>query len=412
MGSAFSIALSALTANSAALSVVGDNLANMNTTGFKTSNVEFNDLISQSLGIGGNISQIGEGVGPVNTVQQFTQGSITTTNGATDAAIQGGGFFVVQDPQGSTLYTRAGDFQWDANGNLTTANGDFVQGWLANGGTINPNGPVSNLTIQSGSVLAPKATTTMSMNVNLNSSAAVGSSQATFSAPIQVYDSLGNAHTLTATFNETAAGSWGYTVTIPAADTSGNTTLASGTFTFDQNGNMTAPASPIALSATNLTDGASDMNINWNLMDASGNGLIGQVDENSGMSSPTQNGFSAGQVTQVGIENGGQVVATYSNGQQLTLGQIALASIANPSTMVQVGNGNYQVSSATAQAAVGAPETNGRGQIMGGAVEASTTDMAQQFTELLTYQNSYQAASRVITTADQLMQDTINLIHQ
>jgi flagellar hook protein FlgE len=412
MGSAFSIALSALTANSAALSVVGDNLANMNTTGFKTSDVEFNDLISQSLGIGGNISQIGEGVGPISTVQQFTQGSITTTNGPTDAAIQGGGFFVVNDPQGDTFYTRAGDFQWDSNGNLTTANGDFVQGWLANNGVINPNGPVSNLAIPTGSVLAPQPTTTMSMNVNLDSSAAVGSSQATFSAPIQVYDSLGNAHTLTATFNETAAGSWGYTVTIPAADTTGNTTLASGTFTFDQNGNMTAPASPIALSATNLTDGANDLNINWNLTDAASNGLVTQVDETSGMSSPTQNGFSAGQVTQVGIENGGQVVATYSNGQQLTLGQIALASIANPSTMVQVGNGDYQVSSATAQAAVGAPGTNGRGQILGGALEASTTDMAQQFTDLLTYQNSYQAASRVITTADQLMQDTINLIHQ
>jgi flagellar hook protein FlgE len=412
MGSAFSIALSALTANSAALSVVGDNLANMNTTGFKTSGVNFNDLISQSLGVGGNTSQIGEGVGPITTVQQFTQGAITTTNGPTDAAIQGNGFFVVQNPQGSTLYTRAGDFQWDANGNLTTSNGDFVQGWLANGGTINPNGPVSNLTIQTGSVLAPQATTTMSMNVNLNSSAVVGSSQATFAAPIQVYDSLGNAHTLTATFTEQAPGNWNYAVTIPAADTTGNTTLASGAVTFDQNGNLTGPPSPIALSATNLTDGANDLNINWNLTDASGSGLIGQVNEDSGMSSPEQNGFSAGQVTQVGIENGGQVVASYSNGQQLTLGQIALASVANPSTMVQVGNGNYQVSSATAQAAVGAPGTNGRGQILGGAVEASTTDMAQQFTELLTYQNSYQAASRVITTADQLMQDTINLIHQ
>jgi flagellar hook protein FlgE len=217
---------------------------------------------------------------------------------------------------------------------------------------------------------------------------------------------------VTVTFTEANPGAWNYTATIPAADTSGNTTVAAGQLTFDSSGNLTPPIDPITLSATNLTDGANDMTISWNLADSSGNGLITQVDQNSGMSSPEQNGYAAGQVTQVGIQNGGQVVASYSNGQQLVLGQIALASIANPSTMVQVGDGNYQISAATAQPAVGAPGTGGRGQILGGALEGSTTDMAQQFTDLLTYQNSYQAASRVITTADQLMQETVNLIHE
>jgi len=411
MGSAFSIALSALTADSAAINVVGNNLANMNTTGFKASSVDFNDLISQSLGVGNNISQVGMGVGPVSTVHNFSQGSITTTDGATDAAIQGDGLFVVKDQQGNTLYTRAGNFQWDSSGNLTTSTGDFVQGWVASNGVVNPNGPVTDLAIPQGSVLPPVATTAMSLNVNLNSAATTGSSTGTFSAPIQVYDSLGNAHTLTITFTETAANNWDYAVTMPAADTGGSASLASGSLAFSSSGVLTSPAGPVVIAATKLTDGAADMNINWSLFDSSKNALISQVDQASGMSSPVQNGYSAGQINQVGIESGGQIVASYSNGKQITLGQIALASIANPSTMVQVGNGNYQISSATAQPAVGAAGTGGRGQIVGGAVEQSTTDMAQQFTELLTYQNSYQAASRVITISNQLLQETANLIH-
>jgi flagellar hook protein FlgE len=129
------------------------------------------------------------------------------------------------------------------------------------------------------------------------------------------------------------------------------------------------------------------------------------------MSSPTQDGFAAGQVSTVSIQNGGLVVAKYTNGQQVTLAQLAVASIANPTSMVQVGDNNLQATAATAQAALGAAGAGGNGTIEGGALEASNTDMASEFTKLLTYERSYQAASRVITTADQLTQDTVNLIH-
>jgi flagellar hook protein FlgE len=412
MASAFSTALSALNADSTAIDVVGNNLANLNTNGFKASTVDFSDLIAEQLGTGSGNGQVGMGVGQVMAVQDFTQGSITTTNGALDAAIQGNGFFVVTDSNNTQLYTRDGSFQLDANGDLLTATGQNVQGWTATNGVVNTNGAPGNITLPVGSVIAPSATTTMSMNVNLDSSTATNG---TFAAPIQVYDSLGTAHTLTVTYTETAPNAWSYAVTIPAADlpANANTTVASGTLTFDANGNLTAPpaGTPVAIAIPALADGAAAMNVNWSLYNSAGTPELTQYAQTSGMSSPEQDGNAAGQVSQVSIQNNGMIVADYTNGKQVTLGQLAVASIANPTSLVQVGNNNLQAAASTAQAAIGAAGTGGRGQIQGGAVEASNTDMAAEFTQLLTYERSYQAASRVITTSDTLAQETVNLVH-
>jgi flagellar hook protein FlgE len=412
MGTAFSTALSALTADSTAIDVVGNNLANLNTTGFKASMIDFSDLMSQQIGTGSGDGQVGMGVGQISAVQNFSQGSITATGGALDAAIQGNGFFVVTDSNNNQLYTRDGTFQLDANGNLLTATGQNVQGWTAANGAVNTNGAVGNITIPVGSVIAPTATQNMSMNVNLDSSTATGG---TFSTPIQVYDSLGTAHTLTVTYTQTSANNWGYTVTIPAADLAagGNTTLATGTLAFSASGALTSPAagSPIAIPINGLADGAAALNINYNLYNSAGTPNITQYAQTSGMSSPVQDGNAAGQISQVSIQNDGLIVANYTNGQQVTLGQLAVASIANPTSLIQVGNNNLQASAATAQAAIGAAGTGGRGQIEGGSLESSNTDMAAEFTQLLTYERSYQAASRVITTSDQLTQETVNLIH-
>jgi flagellar hook protein FlgE len=412
MGTAFSTALSALNADSDAINVVGNNLANLNTTGFKASTADFSDVMAEQLGTGTSNGQVGLGVGPISSIQEFTQGSITTTNGLLDAAIQGNGFFVVTDAANNQLYTRDGSFQLNAQGELQTATGQNVQGWTATNGVVNSNGPTGNIVVPTGSVIAPSATQNMSMNVNLDSSTAVNG---TFSAPIQVYDSEGGAHTLTVTFTETSAGNWGYNVTIPTADvTAGtSTSVATGTLTFDSNGNLTSPAagSPIAISVTGLADGAATMNVNWNVYNSAGTPLITQYSQTSGMSDPVQDGFAAGQVSQVSIQNGGLIVANYTNGQQVTLGQLAIASIANPTSLNQVGDNNLQASAATAQAALGAAGTGGNGTVQGGALEASNTDMAAEFTKLLSYERSYQAASRVITTSDTLAQETVNLIH-
>lgn len=412
MISSFSTALSGLEADSGAIDVIGNDLANINTTGYKANEIEFSELIGQQLG--GGSGQVGLGVSPVSAFANYSQGTLNNTGGATDAAIQGGGFFVVQGPNNQTDYTRDGSFQINANGELATAAGDAVQGWSSIGGTVNPNGPIGNITVPLGASVPASATTTMSMSVNLNAQAT--GANATFSAPIQVYDSLGESHTLTATYTNTGANTWTYALTIPAADLTagGTTTVASGTMTFGPDGNLISPAvasDPQAVNITGLADGAANMTINWNLYNpTTGSSTITQLAESSGVGSTTQNGYAAGQISNVSLQNGGLLVASYSNGQTTTIGQLALASIANPDTLNVAGNNYLQASAMTATPSVGTAGSGARGQIIAGALESSTVDIAQEFTSLLTFERSYQANSRVITVSDQLMQDTVGLI--
>jgi flagellar hook protein FlgE len=422
MFTSFSTALSALDATSTAIDVVGNNLANMNTPGFKTSSVDFSDLVTQSLGSGLAQTQVGFGTAQPVTVMQFTQGALETTNGLDDAAIQGSGFFVVNNPSGGTDYTRAGDFQVDANGNLITNSGQYVQGWTAinpTTGQVDTTGPVGNITIPEGTLQPPVATTQFSDSLNLNSAASADSTS-TFTTPVTVYDSLGNSLTLTLNFQKTGANTWSYDVTVQGSAVSGGTsgtpfdTGASGTLTFNSSGQLIDPAagSPINVNITGLTDGAADMNLNWNLYSSSGSADITQFAQSSASSSNSQNGAAAAQLSQVSIANGGAIVAEYTNGNQVTVGQIALASIENPSTLTAVGNNSYQLSSATATPSVGVPNTGGRGQIVGGSLEDSTTDIATEFTNLIVYQSSYEANAHVITVAQQISEDTINMIPQ
>jgi flagellar hook protein FlgE len=427
MLSSISTALSALQADSTAIDVTGNNLANLNTTGFKTTEVQFADLMSQSLGLGGTSAQLGLGVGPIQTNTVYSQGVLTSSTGLLDSAISGNGFFVVQDASsGQTLYTRDGSFQLDTSGNLITSTGQYVQGWNATNGTVDTSGAVGDITVPTGSESAAKATTTMDVLANLNADATVGATDGTFSTPIQVYDSLGAAHTLTVSFTKTAANTWTYNVTIPAADlTSGGTTpLATGTLTFDGNGNLITPAppstsggtttaaTPVSVAITGFADGATDQTISWNLFSNNGTGTqdITQYAETSAESKTTQDGNAAGQITQIQMETGGTLVATYSNGKTATVGQLAVASISNPGTLVSVGDNNLATTAASAAPVVGAANTGGRGQIEASELEASTVDMATEFTNLLAYERSYQAASKVVTTGDEMEQETLALI--
>jgi len=410
MSAGFSIALSALQGNSTAIDVVGNNLANLNTTGYKDTNVDFETLMAQNLGVGQNSAQVGMGVSSVGTTTEYTQGTMTTTSGPMDAAIQGDGFFVVQNAAGQTLYTRDGSFQVNAAGNVVTATGENVQGWPAVNGVVNANGAIGNLTVPLGTTVPAVATANMSVTANLNAQSAVG---ATFSAPVQVYDSLGTAHTLSVNFTETAANAWNYTVTIPAADlgTGGTTQVANGTLAFNSSGVLTPPTTAPTVAITGLADGAAAMNINWNLTNAAGTPSITQYSEASGVGGTTQDGSAAGLITDVSLENGGLLVANYSNGQQTTVGQLALASIPNPESLTSAGDNNLAASASTGSISVGAANSGGRGQVLAGSLESSTVDMATEFTKLLTYERGYQAASRVITTSDQLLQDTMSLVH-
>lgn len=414
MLTAFSTALSALSANSTAVDIVGNNLANLNTTGFKADSVDFQDLMSQAIGVGSGATAVGLGVSGAQAVKQFAQGAIQQTSGAFDAAIQGNGFFVVRDQNNQQLFTRAGNFKLDATGHMQTATGEYVQGWNAQAGVLNPNSAVGDIVIPVNGVSPATATTSMSLTVNLDAAATVGASTGTYSAPVQVVDAQGGIHTLTVTFTKTDVNSWDYAVNIPDADltTPGTTPLASGSLTFDGTGQLASPTAtdpPIEVTIAGLADGADDLTVNWSLFNGT-TGLLTQFAQASGVSAAAQDGIPAGQIVKVGIRDGGLIVAQYSSGLQATVGQVALASIQNPDSLVAVGNNNLQASPATSAPAIGAADSGGRGKISGGSLESSTVDIAREFTNLITLQRSYQANSRVVTTTDAMLQDLINLI--
>src|SRR5260370_14320 len=217
MYTAFSTALSALSATSIAIDVVGNNLANLNTPGFKTSLVSFHDLVTQSLGAAIGETQVGFGVGRPITLRAFTQGAQQTTNGPLDVMIQGDGFFVFSSPNNGTAYTRGGNFQVDKNGNLTTSTGEQLQGWASAGGALDTNMPHRNIVVPVGGTKTPVKTKSFSFDMNLNAAATAGPPPDTFADSIKIYDSLGAAHTLTVTFsNNATARQWDYSISIPA----------------------------------------------------------------------------------------------------------------------------------------------------------------------------------------------------
>jgi flagellar hook protein FlgE len=421
MSSTFSIALSGLKAQSQAINTTGNNLANMNTDGFKGSAVNFKDLFSEFLGVSSGF-QTGLGVSPPISSQLFTQGAIQSSLSGLAAAVQGDGFFVVKSPANQQLFTRDGNFQLDSAGVLRTQTGETVQGWMATpGGAINTSGIPGDIALPSGAILPPVATQSFSMNANLDASAAIGT---TFSQPLTVVDSLGNTHDLTINFNKTAINTWSYDATIPGEDLAAGTPgtpvslLAAGTHqvVFNTDGTIdsaltTGGTAPAAASVTGLKDGAADFSMNWNLFDGSGNGTLTQYGQPSSAASSKQDGTQAAQLTSVSIETGGKIVATFSNGQKRVEAQLALASIQNPTSLQNAGNNNFATTSDTANPAIGIPQTADRGQILGGALEGSNVDMATEFTNLIVYQSAYQANSRVISTADQMNQDLFNVIH-
>jgi flagellar hook protein FlgE len=405
----FSTALSALGAHTTAVDVVGNNLANLNTPGFKGSAVSFADLVTQSLGAGLGETQVGFGVGRPVTLRQFSQGAIQASNGPLDAAIQGDGFLVLKDDNDAVKYTRGGNLLVDKSGNLLTAKGNRVQGWSAVGDTIDTYRPVGNIVVPVGSLRAPTASTAFNFETNLNASSAIGER---FSTSLEVFDSLGVNHVVTVAFTKSAtANQWDYAITIPDADVTAPVTPVTGSISFTTSGVLATPDATVApprLTITGLRSGAADMNLDWQMY----NGLtprLTQYSQPSAVSANSQNGAPASQLIRVGLADGGSILAQYSNGQQVTVGRVAMASIRNPESLIAAGDNTFVLSSRSALPAIGVAGSGGRGTILGGAVESSTVDIAKEFTNLIVYQRGYQANSRVITTVDEISQETINL---
>ncbi|MGA2744087.1 MAG: flagellar hook protein FlgE [Candidatus Sulfotelmatobacter sp.] len=407
----FSIPLSGLAATGEALNIISNNLANLNTDGYKDQSANFQDLFYQNYGAdgAGDPIEVGAGtsVGSVST--NFSDGSLQNTGVPSNAAITGNGFFVTEQANGSVQYTRAGDFTVNNAGLLVTTDGQTVMGYPAVNGVVNQSAALSPLQVGQGENSPPAASTTMQQTTNLDAASPVGT---TFSTPQTVYDSLGESHTLTYTYTNTAPNTWTYQVTLPAADTGGTgapTVLASGTMNFDSSGNLTAPVGTTPVAITGLADGAANMNIAWSLTDPSGDSLITQVASASATSTSDQNGYVGGTLQNFTITQNGTIDGQFSNGQTQPIGQIALASFGNSQGLQSVGGDSYQTTLASGAAVVGTATNGGLGTITGGAVELSNVDISTEFTNLIVVQRAFEADARVVTTFDSVSSSTINL---
>jgi len=564
----FSVPLSGLDASSAALSTVANNLANLNTVGYKDQQIQFSDLFYQNVGAdgAGDPIQQGAGVQVSSEPSNFTEGDVTSTGIETDCAINGNGFFVVQQ-DGVQSYTRAGNFEVGTNNLLETADGQTVMGYAATNGVISTSAGLDTLALGAGTASPAVVTTNVSLTSNLDATSAPGT---TYSTQATIYDSLGAAHQLTFTYTNadsaavpavaaqaatgvltmsglptdgqtvtvgsqtytfttsapgsgtnnvligstieetvanlvnaindntadsagdgaggygtstvanpdvtaadagdgiiditgnttgtasdftattTASGlawsvnagangvdaaaaipavvnTWNYSVTIPASDISGATapvTLASGTLVFNGNGtlqsvtptgaaasstNPTIRIPPAGSSGAVFTDGANPLSFTWNLFNSGGTGLITQTAAASSTTSIQQDGAASGTLQSFSIGSDGTITGSFSNGTTAVVGQIALASFADEQGLSRNGNNDFTPTLASGQPTIGAPESGGLGSISGGALEQSNVDIATEFANLIVAQRSYEANARVVTTFDQIAQDTIAL---
>ena len=416
----FSAGLSGLRASSIYLGVIGNNLANINTIGFKASNVQFMDLVSQTVGgQSANPMQVGLGVGTGSISPTFSQGGIESTAKATNAAIQGNGFFVVNNSSGVS-YTRAGNFTFDNAGNLVTPDGARVQGWM----TIDPltglpitSAPPTDINIPPGVLRAPTVTSDFKTVTNLDASAPTG---AQFTTSVQTIDALGTAHVLTITYTKAAAANtWTTTMTVPGAEVAGGVpgtpfALATGALTlvFDNAGKLStinggAPTDR-TITTPAWTNGAAASTWNWDVMNGATANLT-QFASASATSLITQNGSPAGKVDGISIAADGRILANFGAAQAVTIGQLALANFNNPEGLSKLGSNRFGETDASGIANIGTAGTGGRGELIGSAIEQSNVDVAEEFTHMILAQRGYQANAKTITVADELMVETLNL---
>ncbi len=422
MGFSFSSALSGLDAASQSISVSGNNIANANTTGFKSVDITFSDVFANASGIrlngAGAALQTGQGVRVAATPTNFRQGSVSTTDIATNAAIEGNGFFVVADSNNTKFYTRAGDFQLDKTGKIVTPAGQEVQGYAATNGIIPPGAPISSLRVPIGETYAPVATSEATFRMNLNVNDAVGSE---FHAPVQVFDSKGATHSLDMVFTKQADGSYLLNAMLDGNPAQLNANGAGATaapvpVTFDSTGTLLNLTSLSVLPDQTQLSGAILPQVTINLQQPAppaGSGLynITNYASPSGVASTDQNGLSAGELTglaQAPDQNGG-LYAVFNNGQRRLLGQFALATFNAQGAMRRLGGNLYGETLASGPPSIGTPGSSGRGTVVGSATEESNVDIATEFTNLIVAQRGFQANSKVISTISQTLQELFQI---
>ncbi len=421
MSFSFNTSLSGLNASSAALSVIGNNIANANTIGFRSGSITFMDVYANSLGArlngAGNSLQIGGGVqtGAVHTNQ--SQGNLTESSSPIHAAIYGNGFFAVRNADGSQSYTRAGDFTVNNEGNIVTNSGAQVQGYMAQNGVIPSGGTLTSLHIPIGQTLPPQATTNGTLRMNLNSEARTG---AQFHATMQVYDSLGTQRNLDLTFTRQSNGTFQATGTLDGnavqmSANGGATSTNPVGFTFDANGNLTSPTSLSIVPDQTRLDGATLPSIAVNLRETNPDGTPGAANitgyaSPSAVASTTQDGYAAGQLNSASVDAHGNIYGVFTNGQSRVIGQYAVATFESVDGLTRNGGNTLSETIASGQPTIGAPGTGGRGAIAGGYLEQSNVNITNEFVELIEAQRGFQANSRVISTVNQTFQDILQIL--
>jgi flagellar hook protein FlgE len=407
----FSIALSGLEADSTALNTIGNNLANLNTTAYKGQTTSFEDLFYQQIGQSGSgdAIQVGAGTKVSGTSTDFSEGTLLPDADAnpTDMALSGNGFFVVNQ-NGVQSLTRAGNFQISSNGGLITQDGQQVMGYPATNGVVNQNGALQPIVIPVGATEGAQATQNISVTTNLNSGATVGTP---FTTPVTLFDSLGQSQQATITYDKTGTNTWSYAVTLPPGAATGTPVNNTGTLTFDSNGNLTSPTGSVTgISFPGMADGASNLTFNWNMNDASGNPTLTQLASASTNNSQTQDGFASGNFQTISVDTSGLITAQFSNGQSSTVGQLAVASVANVQGLVATGGNNFITTAASGQATAGVAGTGGRGTVDDNALEQSNVNISTEFSNLIVAQRAFEANSKTVTTFDTVSQDVLAMI--
>lgn len=405
----FSIALSGLQADSVALNTIGNNLANLNTTAYKKHSTAFEDLFYQQIGTSGSgdAKQVGVGTKVSSTSTNYLQGSLSSTGNSTDMALSGNGFFVVSQ-DGVQSMTRAGNFQLDQSGNLTTVDGAQVMGYAAVNGVTQGGGVLSSLSIPIGVNEPAQATSNFAITANLNAASAIGTS---FTTPIAMYDSLGKSHAASVTYTKANTNSWSYAVTLPAGDATGTPANNMGTLTFDGSGKLTSPAASVAgITFPGMADGASELAVQWNLYDAAGNGTLTQSTAASSATASKQDGFASGVYQSFTVDTTGVITAAFSNGHTEAIGQLAIATVTNLQGLTSAGNNNFVATAVSGAPSLGVAGAGGRGIVEDATLEQSNVDISTEFSELIVAQRSFEANSKTVTTFDTITQDTIAMI--
>jgi flagellar hook protein FlgE len=417
LSGALSSAISALSAQSANIAMISDNIANSSTVGYKTTTASFESLVSSS---GSATTYASGGVNTLSSSNISTQGLLTTTTSATDMGIQGNGFFPVTTSLtgGSTEYTRNGSFSIDSSGYLTSSGGAYLLGWRTDAdGNVVGNASSDTLVPIDTSVAqtSGSATTKTTVAANLPADAATG---ATFTSSISLHDSLGTANSMQVTWTKTATNSWSASFANPtlASDSTSTTGTASGSIaiTFNSDGSLASTTpSPATVAITGWTDGATDSSVTMDLGTIGGTNGLTQY--SSGATTPAvdltsieSDGLAFGKLSSIAVGDNGNVNATYSNGKTIAIYKVPVATFTAEDQLSADSGGLYKATAASGTAVLQASGTNGAGTIYGGELEASTTDTNTEFSSMISAQQAYSAASQVITAVNKMFDTLIS----